>query len=296
MIERRRAAPDDGPDAGRRAQLAAELAAERGDARARPSATRLSARRGSSGFATAIARDEKLAPVLRRCSRRSTAPPRRSPRSAPGSRPRWPPTGEAGEHVAAELRACAQQEAVLQARLHRENEALTEPRCGCSERVTRSRTQSRSCGSSRARLELEAEPAAERSARRSATRSRPGSSGCCGAASSSVRSTRWPSRSTREALEHVEELERQRADLETALRELQKLIADTDRQIRETFEETFARGGAQLRGALRPAVPRVVAGRLRLVTERDGPARVLGGPGAPDADGRPARTRNERRR
>ena len=42
-----------------------------------------------------------------------------------------------------------------------------------------------------------------------------------------------------EALEHVEELERQRADLETALRELEKLIGDTDRQIRETFEQTF---------------------------------------------------------
>ncbi len=42
-----------------------------------------------------------------------------------------------------------------------------------------------------------------------------------------------------EALEHVEELERQRADLETALRELEKLIADTDKQIKETFEETF---------------------------------------------------------
>src|SRR5205085_10280695 len=43
-----------------------------------------------------------------------------------------------------------------------------------------------------------------------------------------------------EAVDHVEELERQRADLETALRELEKLISDTDRQIRETFEQTFA--------------------------------------------------------
>ena len=51
------------------------------------------------------------------------------------------------------------------------------------------------------------------------------------------------------ALEHVEELERQRADLETALRELQKLISDTDRQIRETFEETFEAAAQQLRGA-----------------------------------------------
>ena len=43
----------------------------------------------------------------------------------------------------------------------------------------------------------------------------------------------------KEALEHVQELERQREDLETALRELQTLIRDTDRRIKESFEETF---------------------------------------------------------
>ncbi len=42
-----------------------------------------------------------------------------------------------------------------------------------------------------------------------------------------------------QALEHVEELEARRADLETALRELRAVIRDTDRQIRETFEQTF---------------------------------------------------------
>ena len=80
-----------------------------------------------------------------------------------------------------------------------------------------------------------------------------------------------------EALAHVEELETQRADLETALRELQALIAETDREIRET-----------LRG--RPSRPppanfeEVVShlfpggrGRLRLVAEDTGPRPVLGG-------------------
>ena len=47
-----------------------------------------------------------------------------------------------------------------------------------------------------------------------------------------------------EALAHVEELERQRADLETALRELRTFLRDTDRQIRETFEQTFAAAAA----------------------------------------------------
>jgi chromosome segregation protein len=89
-----------------------------------------------------------------------------------------------------------------------------------------------------------------------------------------------------DALAHVEELETQRSDLENALRELEKLIADTDRQIRETFEETFeaaARNFQQLAGQLFPGG----SGRLRLVAERDGPARVLGGatPPSDDEDG-----------
>jgi chromosome segregation protein len=79
-----------------------------------------------------------------------------------------------------------------------------------------------------------------------------------------------------EAIEHVEELERQRADLETALRELEKLISDTDRQIRETFEQTFAaaaRNFEQVAGQLFPGG----RGRLRLVTDAEGAPRVLGG-------------------
>ncbi len=79
-----------------------------------------------------------------------------------------------------------------------------------------------------------------------------------------------------EALAHVEELERQRADLETALRELEKLIRDTDRQIRETFEETFnaaAKNFEELAAQLFPGG----RGRLRLVSEHQGHEPVLGG-------------------
>src|SRR6185437_4296037 len=42
-----------------------------------------------------------------------------------------------------------------------------------------------------------------------------------------------------EALAHVEELEEQRGDLEAALAELEGLITETDRRIRESFEQTF---------------------------------------------------------
>jgi chromosome segregation protein len=87
-----------------------------------------------------------------------------------------------------------------------------------------------------------------------------------------------------EALAHVEELETQREDLETALRELEKLISDTDRQIRETFEATFE-AAAQNFEALAAQLFPGGRGRLRLVTERDGPPRVLGGQQPPSAEG-----------
>ena len=79
-----------------------------------------------------------------------------------------------------------------------------------------------------------------------------------------------------EALAHVEELETQRTDLETALRELEGLIKDTDRQIRETFEETFeaaARNFEELAARVFPGG----SGRLRLVSESEARAPVIGG-------------------
>jgi chromosome segregation protein len=90
-----------------------------------------------------------------------------------------------------------------------------------------------------------------------------------------------------EAVAHVEELEAQRADLETALRELQTLIADTDKQIRTTFEQTFtatANAFEELAAQLFPGG----SGRLRLVAEGEGTtrqARVLGGQPAPEDGG-----------
>ena len=59
-----------------------------------------------------------------------------------------------------------------------------------------------------------------------------------------------------EALAHVEELETQRADLETALRELQALIADTDRQIREPSRRPSRRRPGTSRRSSSHALPR----------------------------------------
>ena len=79
-----------------------------------------------------------------------------------------------------------------------------------------------------------------------------------------------------EALAHVEELERQREDLETALRELKGLIRDTDRQIRETFEATFTAAAKNFEELAEQLFPGG-RGRLRLVREDSGPRPVLGG-------------------
>ncbi len=79
-----------------------------------------------------------------------------------------------------------------------------------------------------------------------------------------------------EALEHVETLEHQRNDLESAMRELRTLIRDTDRQIRESFEETFEAAAKNFEELAAHCFPGG-RGRLRLVREEQAPKAVLGG-------------------
>jgi chromosome segregation protein len=83
-----------------------------------------------------------------------------------------------------------------------------------------------------------------------------------------------------EAVAHVEELETQRHDLESALAELQGLIRDTDRRIRESFEETFEAAAKNFEDVVQHLFPGG-RGRLRLV-HPDGPRPVIGGEEVPD--------------
>src|SRR5205814_763162 len=79
-----------------------------------------------------------------------------------------------------------------------------------------------------------------------------------------------------DAVAHVEELETRRADLETAMRELRSLIAEVDRQIEQTFAQTFdaaAQNFAQLVGDLFPGGD----GALRLVRDEQARPALLGG-------------------
>ena len=76
-------------------------------------------------------------------------------------------------------------------------------------------------------------------------------------------------------------MERQRTDLETAMRELRTLIRDTDKQITQTFEETFAAAAKNFEELAEHCFPGG-RGRLRLVREDTGPKPVLGGGSADD--------------
>ncbi len=183
---------------------------------------------------------------------------------------------EAGETVAADLRSCAQEEATIQTRLHAAGEALTTAEV----RSQRARDQEADAEQTVRALaaELGLEPSAaeeplvderrrELSSRLERLARRREQLGPVNPLAQDEYA---------EALAHVEELETQRNDLETALRELEGLIRDTDRQIRETFEETFeaaARNFEELAARVFPGG----SGRLRLVSETEGRAAVIGG-------------------
>jgi chromosome segregation protein len=79
-----------------------------------------------------------------------------------------------------------------------------------------------------------------------------------------------------EAVAHVEELEGRRTDLETALRELKAVIRETDKQIEETFAETFAAAARNFEELARDVFPGG-SGRLKLVRDEQAPRPVLGG-------------------
>ncbi len=282
LIERRRSAPDEGPNAGRRAQLQAELAVER-QMIERVERERTERRERIARVRAAVEQDRGLLPLLERAlSALGTVAEAIAARHA-GFQSALNADREAGEHIAIELRECAQEEASLHAELHRESETLTEAEV----RLQRSRDQAqdteRELGELAARLELQASPAAEALGEEERESLRGRLERLARRREQLGPVNPLAQEEYAEAVAHVEELERQRADLETAMRELERLIADTDRQIRETFEETFAAAAANFEELAEQMFPGG-KGRLRLVTEREGPARVLGGADADETD------------
>ena len=114
LIERRRAAPDDGPEAGRRSQLAAELAAERRMLE-RAERERAERARRTERVRTGLARDRELVPAVAKVIAALEEVSGAIAQRLAGFDEALAADREAGEHVAVELRTCAQQEAELHA-------------------------------------------------------------------------------------------------------------------------------------------------------------------------------------
>ncbi len=283
LHEQRRAAPDQGPLAVRRAQLEGELAAERRQAErvAREHAervARLERLRAQLAADTALApRAERLAAALH--SLGEAVAERVAELQGELARDR-----AAGEEMAAELRACAAQEADIQARLRAEGEAVTVAEVAAQRLRDLAADAESELRTVRERLELgeeeDPEPLDEEqvqalTARLERLHRRREQLGPVNPLAQEEYA---------EALAHVEELEARRTDLETALRELRTVIRDTDRQIHETFHATFEAAARNFEELARDVFPGG-GGRLRLVKDAHVPRPVLGGQPLSDGAG-----------
>jgi chromosome segregation protein len=281
LIEQRKAAPEQGPLAVRRAELLGELAAERRQVERRKAeeaerARRIGRLRAQHAADVELApRAERLAAVLASAGEALGGVLVQIEELLSLDR-------AAGEQVSAELRACAHEEAEIQAALRVEGEAVTGAEVAAQRlrdqeaeaeeelRTVSERLELPSCEDDVEPLGEEQEQALRARLERLARR----------------REQLGPvnplaAQEYAEAIAHVEELEERRTDLETALRELQTVIRDTDRQIHETFSETFsaaARNFEELVGDVFPGG----SGRLRLVKDEQAPRAVLGGQPAPE--------------
>ncbi len=280
LIEQRRAAPAQGPLAVRRAELEGELAAERRAAeRVQEERTRRVARlarlRAQHDADTAtLPGAERLATALAALVDALEQRVSALEASLAGDR-------VAGEEMAAELRACAAREAEIQAGLREAGERVTEAEVAAqrlrdaaaeaqlelSEIVRRLGLELAGSEDGEVAAELAPEEREGLEARVQRLQRRREQLGPV----NPLAQTEYT-----EAVAHVEELERQRTDLETALRELRAVIRETDRQIHESFTETFeaaSRNFEELVGDVFPGG----AGKLTLITEERAPRPVLGG-------------------
>jgi chromosome segregation protein len=285
-MQRRREAPDEGPLAVRHAELAAELRAERrlAEQAERERAERL---RRIEFLRARRARDAEVVALAERLSAALEAA-----QAAVGARREQLVAAlqadEAmGESTAAALRECASEEAGLQSRLRYASEAVTKAEVraqqmrdqaadarGELDRIAEAlgfeadaeqRTPLAAALDDQARADLETR--VERLARRREQ---------LGPVNPLAKDE------YEEAVAHVEELEQQREDMESALAELEGLIKDTDRRIRESFEQTFEAAAKNFEETVEHLFPGG-RGRLRLV-QPDGPRPVIGGAEAPDGE------------
>jgi chromosome segregation protein len=287
LIEQRRAAPEQGPLAVRKAQVEGELAAERRQAErvARELAERLAR---IERLRTQHAADTALVPLAERLARTLRSAGEAVEERVKELERQLASDREAGEAMARELRECAGQEAEIQASLRGAGEAVTGAEVAAQRLRDQAQEATQEAQTVADLLELSAEARAEQAQPLEAEQ----------AEALSARVQRLQRRREQlgpvnplaqeeyaEAVAHVEELEGRRVDLETALRELKAVIRETDKQIEETFAETFAaaaRNFEELAGDVFPGG----SGRLKLVRDDQAPRPVLGGQPLPGAGAR----------
>ncbi|MEA2314257.1 MAG: chromosome segregation protein [Solirubrobacteraceae bacterium] len=289
LIEQRRAAPAQGPLAVRRAELEGELAAERRQAERAASEQRERLAQGERMRAQLDA-DVAALPCAKRLAAALLGAGEAVQARIAALEEKLAGDTLAGEEMASALRAFAAREAEIQARLSGAGELVTEAE------VVAQRMRDRA-----GETQLELDSVIKRLG------SEPTSTPTAVALSAQERDAldARVERLTRrreqlgpvnplaqqehaEALAHVEELESQRSDLETALRELRAVIRETDRQIQETFKETFAAAARNFEELVGDVFPGG-SGRLRLIDEERSVRPVLGGESLPggreDANG-----------
>jgi chromosome segregation protein len=285
VIQQRRAAPDEGPSAERRAQVQSAIATERRLAE-RAERERGERQRRLEHERVRLARDEALSPMAARLAQALRAAAAAIATRVEALEAELNADRAAAERLAADLRECAAEETRVHARLKLRGEEVTRGEV----RAQQARDQAADAEGELTRLAeklgLAPEPAGEplpdaeratlltRIERLQRRREQLGPV------------NPLAQEEYREAVAHVEELERQREDLETALRELQGLIRDTDRRIQEAFEETFTAAAKNFAEVVEHLFPGG-RGRLRLVREDAGPRPVLGGAEAPEAEDEP---------
>ena len=274
LIEQRRVAPAQGALAVRKAELEGELAAERRQAERREReraerAARLERLRAQHEGTSPSSRGPSVSP------RPSPSPPRASSSvwRAGGRAGRRQPAGEEMAGAAAGLR----------------RQGGGDPGGASRRRRGRHGRRGRSAAAARSRRRGGARADERRRAAgaRGVGRGRPGARPALAeeelAAALRARVERLTRRREQlgpvnplaqeeyaEALAHAEELESQRSDLETALRELRGVIRETDKQIEETFEETFAAAARNFEELVGDVFPGG-SGRLRLVADEQAP-------------------------
>jgi chromosome segregation protein len=320
LIEQRRAAPAEGPLAVRKAELEGQLASER--AQAERLAREAEQRRARiERLRAQLAADRELVPRAERLGTAVRAAAEAVQARYAALERELAADRLAGEQMASELRACAAQEAELQAALRAAGEAVTAAEVAAQRLRDQAGEAELELKTVAERLGLpgpgaavaqrtaedgelpseDEQPPSEVEQPEAVSQTTAAADQPAGDAEPAARLDEEEISSLRsrverlsrrreqlgpvnplaqeeyaEAVAHVEEMEGRRADLETALRELRGVIRDTDRQIQETFAETFeaaARNFEELVGDVFPGG----SGRLRLVAEEAPPRPVLGG-------------------